>query len=96
MGGGRRVTGLVMTIALARGPPGGPGILRVRVSMCHDARGCEAAGSLHNGATIVECPEKRIGTASVIRDEYLDSVRKADRGDYGPLIELHERYIVEP
>lgn len=30
--------------------------------------------------------------ASAVRGEYLEAVRAADRGDYGRLIALHERY----
>jgi Fic-DOC domain mobile mystery protein B len=36
--------------------------------------------------------EEAIGTASVIRQEYLSAIRAADAGDYAPLIQLHERY----
>lgn len=45
-----------------------------------------------NDAPIVEWPEKTIGTASVIRGEYLEAVRRADQGDFSALIALHERY----
>lgn len=37
-------------------------------------------------------PETTIGTSSSIRDEYIAAVKAADDFDYGPLIELHERY----
>jgi Fic-DOC domain mobile mystery protein B len=37
-------------------------------------------------------PEETVGTASIIRDEYLAAVRAADREDYGLLIGLHRRY----
>jgi Fic-DOC domain mobile mystery protein B len=38
-------------------------------------------------------PEETVGKASIIRDEYLEAVRLADRGDYKPLIALHRRYV---
>ncbi len=37
-------------------------------------------------------PETTIGTASTIRNEYLDAVRAADRGDYSKLLALHEQF----
>lgn len=39
-------------------------------------------------------PEEVIGTVSVIRDEYITAIKKADEGDYEPLMELHRRYTV--
>jgi Fic-DOC domain mobile mystery protein B len=45
-----------------------------------------------NGSPVVEWPEETVGSASVIRDEYLAAVRKADRGDVGPLLTLHRRF----
>lgn len=45
-----------------------------------------------NGAEPVVWPEATIGTASEVRGEYLEAVRAADRGDYGRLVALHERY----
>lgn len=46
---------------------------------------------LHGGEP-TEWPESTIGTASTIRGEYLDAVRAADRGDYDPLLALHDNY----
>jgi Fic family protein len=37
-------------------------------------------------------PEETVGNASIIREEYLASVRAADNGDYEALIGLHRRY----
>lgn len=45
-----------------------------------------------NKHAIVEWPEATIGGASVIREEYLDALRWADRGDFGTLVELHRRH----
>lgn len=45
-----------------------------------------------HGASATMWPEATIAERSVIRDAYLASVRDADRGDYGALIELHARY----
>lgn len=42
-----------------------------------------------NGAEPTEWPETTIGTASTVRDEYLEAVRAADRGDIAPLLALH-------
>lgn len=47
--------------------------------------------TLH-GAAPIEWPEETIGTASVVRDEYLAAVRSADAGDYASLLALHERF----
>lgn len=41
---------------------------------------------------IVVWPESTMGTATVVRHEYLEALRAADTGDYAPLIELHERF----
>jgi Fic-DOC domain mobile mystery protein B len=40
-------------------------------------------------------PEDHIASRSNIRDEYLQAIRDADRGNFEPLIGLHERYIRE-
>lgn len=37
-------------------------------------------------------PEQTVGTASVIRDEYLAAIRAADNHAYDALIQLHRRY----
>jgi fido (protein-threonine AMPylation protein) len=39
---------------------------------------------------------EQVGHKSPIRDEYLDAIRKADNGDWGPLTELHSRYTSAP
>jgi Fic-DOC domain mobile mystery protein B len=44
------------------------------------------------GHPIIEWPEETIGTESVIREEYIATIKKADDGDIEPLIELHRRY----
>ena len=43
-------------------------------------------------------PEETIGTVSKIRDKYLEAISAADKGEIGPLIELHRRFSddVEP
>lgn len=41
---------------------------------------------------VVLWPDDVIGSASVIRGEYLAALRSADEGDYEPLAELHGRY----
>jgi Fic-DOC domain mobile mystery protein B len=45
-----------------------------------------------HGGELTEWPESTIGTASTIRGEYLEAVRAADGGDYGPLLALHDNY----
>lgn len=45
-----------------------------------------------NDAEPVEWPETTIGTASTIRDRYLEAVKAADQGDYTPLCELHREF----
>src|SRR5262249_43345042 len=37
-------------------------------------------------------PEATVGEASVIRDDYLQALQAADRGDLRPLIDLHAKY----
>lgn len=44
------------------------------------------------GAKPVLWPEALLGTSSVIRDQYLAAVRAADRGDFAPLLALHQEY----
>lgn len=48
-----------------------------------------------NSAEPIEWPETTIGTASTVRNEYLDAVRAADRGDYSTLLALHARFAGE-
>ncbi len=45
---------------------------------------------------ITEWPEERIGSKSVIRDEYLAAIRAADEGDERPLLDLHRRLTTIP
>jgi Fic-DOC domain mobile mystery protein B len=45
-----------------------------------------------HGAEPIEWPETTIGTASTIRDEYLEAIKAADRGDYAKLLALHGRF----
>ena len=40
----------------------------------------------------IEWPETTIGSASTVRGEYLEAVRRADKGDYAALVALHERF----
>lgn len=42
---------------------------------------------------IVEWPEQVIGTESVVRNDYLAAVRRADEHDFVPLLELHQRFV---
>ncbi len=37
-------------------------------------------------------PEQTVGAESPIRKEYLEAIREADVGDYGPLTNLHKRF----
>ena len=46
------------------------------------------------GAPVVAWPEETIGDQSVIRQKYLDAVRRADDGDLGPLVDLHREYAL--
>jgi fido (protein-threonine AMPylation protein) len=41
----------------------------------------------------VKWPEQTIEDESRIRNEYIAAVKAADRGDYTPLLALHERYL---
>lgn len=45
-----------------------------------------------HGASPIEWPETTIGTTSTIRDEYLEAIKSADRGDYAKLSSLHARF----
>ena len=44
----------------------------------------------------IEWPETTIGSASTVRGEYLEAVRRADKGDYAALLTLHERFASRP
>ena len=46
-----------------------------------------------NDHPVVRWPEDTIGNASVVRNEYLAAVRKADAGDISSLVELHQRFL---
>ncbi len=46
---------------------------------------------LHSGP-LLNWPEEHIEEASIIRDEYLATLRKADEGNFAPLTELHQEY----
>jgi Fic-DOC domain mobile mystery protein B len=48
-----------------------------------------------NGSPIVEWPEVAVGDVSTVRDEYLNAIQRADRCDFGPLTELHRRFLAE-
>lgn len=45
-----------------------------------------------HGSPPIEWPETTIGTASTIRQEYLEAVKLADRGDFAKLMTLHEQF----
>lgn len=45
-----------------------------------------------NGAAPIEWPETTIGTASTIRNAYLEAVKLADQQDFSKLLDLHERF----
>lgn len=44
------------------------------------------------GRPVTEWPEVAVGQSSPVRDEYLNALRQADHGNYGPLLELHRRF----
>lgn len=44
-----------------------------------------------NGSAPIKWPSQ-VGDESPIRNEYIDAVRKADDGNFEPLIELHHRF----
>ena len=48
-----------------------------------------------NGHPIVEWPEGSIGSVNPVRAMYLDAVRRADRHDFSPLIDLHRAHLAE-
>jgi hypothetical protein len=39
---------------------------------------------------------RTLGETSSVRDEYITALEAADNGDYGPLVELHRRFIPMP
>ena len=45
-----------------------------------------------NGSNLTFWPEATVGETSVIRDEYLQALKAADRMDFGPLFALHAKY----
>lgn len=45
-----------------------------------------------HGAPLIFWPEPSIGVASEVRGEYLDAIRAADRGEFAPLLALHQRF----
>jgi fido (protein-threonine AMPylation protein) len=45
-----------------------------------------------DGETWLEWPEATIGTTSVIRAEYIEAIKAADRGDFKYLIDICRRY----
>lgn len=45
-----------------------------------------------DGETWIEWPEQTIGTASVIRTEYIEAIKAADKGRIGPLLDICRRY----
>lgn len=49
-----------------------------------------------HGEPVVAWPDRLLGEASEVRDEYLASVRAADRADYDSLLELHGRFADGP
>lgn len=46
---------------------------------------------LHSHPTI-QWPAQSLVETSPVRNEYLESLKKADDGDYGPLLDLHRRF----
>jgi Fic-DOC domain mobile mystery protein B len=45
---------------------------------------------------VVRWPEEVIGAVSKSRGEYIAAIRQADEGDYGPLRELHRKFLEAP
>jgi Fic-DOC domain mobile mystery protein B len=45
-----------------------------------------------HGAALVNWPDATIGSEGVIRREYLDAVKAADKGDLAPLLSIHRKY----
>jgi Fic-DOC domain mobile mystery protein B len=46
-----------------------------------------------HSASIIRWPEVLIGKESPIRKKYISHLKAADDGDFGPLLELHRRYV---
>ncbi len=49
-----------------------------------------------NDHPIVTWPEQTIGNESLIRDDYLAAVKRADTGDLSDLVELHRQHLEKP
>src|SRR5581483_6997579 len=43
-----------------------------------------------HGSPVVVWPEEAVGETSPVRGEYLDAIRQADQGNFGPLTDLHK------
>jgi fido (protein-threonine AMPylation protein) len=46
-----------------------------------------------NGSPVVLWPDAEVGAGGGLRVEYLAAIQEADQGEYGPLTELHEKYL---
>jgi len=46
-------------------------------------------------APLVLWPEETIGQESPIRNDYLEALKAADDGDFGPLLALHTQYVAQ-
>ena len=46
-------------------------------------------------ASLVRWPEESIGQESPIRNDYLEALKAADDGDFGPLLALHTQYVAQ-
>ena len=46
-----------------------------------------------NGCKLPEWPSSAMSRTSDVRAEYLDALRKADRGDFGPLVAYTNRHL---
>lgn len=44
------------------------------------------------GRRPTEWPEPQMGAVSEIREEYIEAIKTADRGNYELLIDFHRRY----
>jgi hypothetical protein len=45
-----------------------------------------------NGHEPTEWPGTALSEESAVRAEYIEAIKAADQGDYGPLLALHERF----
>lgn len=45
-----------------------------------------------NGLPLILWPEDRITVQKAVRDAYIAALRRADQGDFKPLVELHKQY----